>query len=201
MPSVYDLKPRFQALLRPLVDRLAGAGITPNQVTITAVFLSVSAGGAVALFPAQKWPLLVIPLVLFVRMALNAMDGMLAREHQMQSPQGTVLNELGDVLSDVALYLPLFLVPGISAVWVVAVVLLAVISEMTGVLAVLIGAKRRYDGPMGKSDRAFVLGVLCLILGLGLSPGPWVDYLLIAMLPLIVLTIVNRARRALGEVS
>jgi CDP-diacylglycerol--glycerol-3-phosphate 3-phosphatidyltransferase len=35
-------------------------------------------------------------------MALNAIDGMLAREHDMQSPLGAMLNELGDVLSDVA---------------------------------------------------------------------------------------------------
>ena len=32
--------------------------------------------------------------------------------------------------------------------------------EMAGVVAVQIGAERRYDGPMGKSDRAFTFGLL-----------------------------------------
>ncbi len=58
-------------------------------------------------------------------MALNAIDGMLAREHAMQTPLGAMLNELGDVVSDAALYLPLCWVPGLSPVLVVAVVLVA----------------------------------------------------------------------------
>ena len=47
-----------------------------------------------------------LPAVLFVRMALNAIDGMLAREHGQKSALGAFLNELCDVVSDAALYLP-----------------------------------------------------------------------------------------------
>ena len=36
MVSVYDIKPRFQALLRPLTNSLARAGVTANQVTLAA---------------------------------------------------------------------------------------------------------------------------------------------------------------------
>ncbi len=39
MPSIYDLKPAFQNVLRPLYRHLAQWGVTANQVTITAVFL------------------------------------------------------------------------------------------------------------------------------------------------------------------
>lgn len=200
MPSIYDIKPRFQALLRPLVGRLARAGVSANQVTVAAMVLSFVAGGLAALLPSRQWPLLLIPAVLFVRMALNAIDGMLAREHDMKSALGAILNEIGDVLSDAALYLPIALVPGVSAWGVVAVVLLAVVSEMTGVVAVQIGADRRYDGPMGKSDRAFVFGVIGLLLGLGVEPGRWLDYLLVALIALLAWTIFNRGRRALEQV-
>lgn len=199
MASVYNLKPRFQGLLRPLSNRLAAAGVTPNQVTLAAMVLSLAAGTVVALFPDRRWPLLLIPLVLFLRMALNAIDGMLAREHAMQSRLGAILNELGDVVSDAALYLPLCWVPGLSPVLVVGVVLVAIIGEMTGVVAVQIGASRRYDGPMGKSDRALVFGSIGLVLGLGIEPQPWADWLLGLILVLAVFTIVNRARRALEE--
>lgn len=198
MPSIYDLKPRFQGLLRPLTRALAGAGVTANQVTVAAMLLSIATGAAVALWPDRHWLLLLIPLVLFLRMALNAIDGMLAREHHMASKLGAVLNELGDVISDTALYLPLALVPGVPALWLVSAVVLAVISEMTGVVAVQIGAERRYDGPMGKSDRAFVFGALCLLLGLGVTGGRWLEWLLILITLLLVVTIVNRARRALA---
>lgn len=201
MPSIYDLKPSFQNLLRPLVNKLATSGVSANNVTVLAMLLSFVAGGLIFLYPTQKWPLLAIPFILFVRMALNAIDGMLAREHNMQSRLGAILNELGDVLSDVALYLPLALVDGVNASWLVLVVLFSVISEMTGVIAVQIGATRRYDGPMGKSDRAFLFGFIGLVLGIGINSQPWLDYLLIIILCLLCLTIFNRARKALEELT
>ncbi|MCU0935894.1 MAG: CDP-alcohol phosphatidyltransferase family protein [Gammaproteobacteria bacterium] len=199
MPSVYDLKPRFQALLRPLVRRLAAAGVTANQVTLAALGLSVAAGLAIAWRPETRWPLLLLPAVLLARMALNAVDGMLAREHGQKTRLGAVLNELGDVLADAALYLPLALVPGLDGALVVLVVLAGTISEMTGLIGVQIGASRRYDGPMGKSDRALAFGALGLALGLGLDPAPWADWLLGAVLALAAVTVVNRARGALAE--
>lgn len=200
MPSIYDLKSNFQHLLRPLVTKLAAIGITANQVTISAMLLSFTAGGFIAVYPDQQWPLLAIPLVLFIRMALNAIDGMLAREHNMETSLGAMLNELGDVLSDIALYLPLALVIGINSIGVVLVVLMALLSEMTGIIAVQIGAQRRYDGPMGKSDRAFVFGVISLIIGMGVNPQPWVDYLLVLILVLLTITIINRSKKALAEI-
>lgn len=44
----------------------------------------------------------------FIRMALNALDGMLARECNQQTRLGAILNETGDVISDIALYLPFY---------------------------------------------------------------------------------------------
>jgi len=199
MPSIYDLKPRFQRLLRPLVERLAAAGVTPNQVTVAAILLSIAAGAAIAAWPASRWPLLLLPLVLLVRMALNAIDGLLAREHALRSRLGAILNEIGDVVSDAALYLPLALVPGVGAAAVVVVVLLSAISEMAGVVAIQVGATRRYDGPMGKADRAFWLGALALALGIGIDPSGWAEPVLWALAVLLALTTVNRSRRALKE--
>lgn len=201
MPSIYDIKPRFQALLRPLVKQLAERGVSANQVTVAAVIVSILSGLCIALWPQAHWPLLAVPAVLFVRMALNAIDGMLAREFNMKSRLGAVLNELGDVVSDALLYLPFALISGVPAALIVFIVVLAIVSEMTGVVSVQIGATRRYDGPMGKSDRAFVFGVLGLLLGLGVTPSLWLTAVLWGMLVLSALTIFNRARRALAEIG
>jgi CDP-diacylglycerol--glycerol-3-phosphate 3-phosphatidyltransferase len=200
MPSVYGLKPKFQDMLRPAVNGLARAGVTANQVTVAALVLSLAAGGAIAWARGGRM-LLLLPVALFVRMAMNAMDGMLAREHGQKSSLGALLNELSDVIADVTLYLPLALVPGFDARLMVGVVVLAVLTEMTGVIAVQIGASRRYDGPMGKSDRAFWFGVLALLLGVGLHVERAVPIVLIVILLLLALTIVNRARGALREVG
>ncbi len=188
-------------MLRPTCRALAGAGITANQVTVAALVLSLAAGAAIAVWNHESWPLLAVPVVLFVRMALNAIDGMLAREHDMQSALGGFLNELSDVVADAALYLPLALVAGVNGIYVVLVTLLATISELAGVVSVQVGGSRRYDGPMGKSDRAFVFGVICLLLGLGVEAGLWLDLLLLATLVLLLVTIVNRVRRGLAEIT
>ena len=196
MASVYDLKPRFQQMLRPTLRGLAAIGVTPNQITAAGVLLSIGAGAMIAWQPTARWPLVALPAALLLRMALNALDGMMARELDMQSTTGAFLNELGDVVSDTALYLPLALVPGVSPGLVIAVVLLAGLTEMAGVVAVQVGASRRYDGPMGKSDRALVLGSLGLIIGLGVQPGTWTQLVLAATTLLLMLTITVRARRA-----
>jgi CDP-diacylglycerol--glycerol-3-phosphate 3-phosphatidyltransferase len=103
MASLYDIKPRFQAYLRPYADRLAAHGITANQVTLAAVALSIAVGLLLWLWPGAVLPLLLLPLALFARMALNAIDGMLAREHGQASNEGAILNEIGDMVSDAAI--------------------------------------------------------------------------------------------------
>lgn len=199
--TIYDLKPAFQNLLRPVCRWLANAGASANQVTVAALILSLVVGALFALNPTARWAALLIPIWLFLRMALNAIDGMLAREHGMQSELGGILNELSDVTADAALYLPFALVPGISSGLIVGIVILSILTEMAGVVAVQIGASRRYDGPMGKSDRAFVFGLLALLLGLGLDLRQWVNAALALVAVLTVLTIVNRSSKALQELT
>ncbi|MEM5582062.1 CDP-alcohol phosphatidyltransferase family protein [Roseibium sp. AS2] len=201
MPTVYQLKSRFQDLLRPLCKWLAASGVTANRVTLAALGLSVLEGCALWLFPGAVLPLVLLPVVLFVRMGLNAIDGMLAREHDQKSDLGALLNELGDVLSDAALYLPFALLPFVSGPLVVGLVVLAVIGEMTGVIAVQIGAGRRYDGPLGKSDRAVLFGLSGSLMAFGLTAPLFYQIVFGAGLLLAALTIVNRARSALKELE
>ena len=201
MATIYDLKPRFQALLRPIAARLVNAGATANGVTLAALIMSLAQGGAIAFWPESRWPLLLLPVTLFVRMALNAIDGIMAKEHDQKSNIGALFNEISDVVSDAALYLPFALIAGVNAPLVMLVVVASVIAEMTGVLGPMIGATRRYDGPFCKSDRAFGFGALAVLLGLGLSPGLWTTSVLAVMLVLAAVTVWNRARRAVAEAA
>src|SRR5689334_5871872 len=163
MASIYDLKPRFQGILRPVLGWLARRRVTPNAITLSAIAGSIAAGVGVAFANRAPALLLILPAWLFVRMALNALDGMMAREFHMASRMGTVLNELGDVVSDLAIYLPLVFVCAPARGPIVIFSIGAVLSEMCGVLGVALGSTRRYEGPMGKSDRAFLVGALGLV--------------------------------------
>lgn len=200
MPSIYDLKPAFQRLLRPIANGLATHKVTPNQVTMAALILSYLTGLLIGLNPSAVWPLLLLPVILLVRMVLNAIDGMIAREHQQKSAFGTFLNEIGDVLSDSFLYLPFAFIPGVSPLLVVAIVLLASVAEMTGVVAIQIGASRRYDGPMGKSDRAFAFGLMALLLAFRVNTT-MINSMLGLVLILLMVTIMNRINQALREIA
>ena len=199
--SIYELKPRFQALLRPFVIRLHGMGVTANQVTIAACVISVALGLWLYFAAPPVAAFALISLWMLLRMGFNAIDGMLAREHHQQTPLGAFLNELTDVISDAALYLPFVLVAPFIPFWIGTVIVLAGMSEFAGALGPTIGASRRYDGPFGKSDRAFVFGALALYVALGWPLPLWTAWLMPLLAALTAWTIVNRTRRAVSEAA
>lgn len=194
--TLYDIKPKFQNLLRPTVVRLHAMGATANQVTLLAMLASVLLGGVLMCFPKPLF-FISLPVFLFFRMALNAIDGMLAREFNQQSRLGAILNEGGDIIADAALYLAFAFVTGVCPWLVVLVVLLSWLTEFCGVIAQTLTGSRNYRGPMGKSDRAFVLGALGLFIAL------WPQCILVANIVfgisavLLAWTSINRCRSAL----
>ncbi len=199
--SIYQLKPAFQSLLRPLVGALARAGVRANQVTFAACLISIGVGALLVLNSGQAALFVLVPIWMLLRMAMNAIDGMLAREFAQKTPLGAYLNEISDVLSDAALYLPFGLIVGSSMTAVAVVIVLAATSELAGTVAVMTGASRRYDGPMGKSDRAFVFGLLGLLIALGVPLTAWLNWVWAAVAALTALTIANRIRGGLREIG
>ena len=199
--SIYDLKPKFQNLLRPLVIKLEQRGVTANQVTLTACAISVILGLILTALSGYHWLFILIPIWLFVRMALNAIDGMLAREFNQKSRLGGYLNEITDVVSDAALYLPFAFVHPFDALQIGLIIWLSALTEFCGVLGQVQGKTRRYDGPLGKSDRAFLFGVLGLVYVFAptlldfLYGVLWVDIILL------IVTCVKRVKSGLAEVG
>lgn len=199
MISVYQLKPKFQALLRPYTHKLYNAGVTANQVTLFACLASILVALLVGCFAQYHWLFILIPIWMFIRMALNAIDGMLAREFQQKSNLGAYLNEICDVISDSALLLVFMPLEEVSGFLVILVVLLAFLTEYSGVLGLMIGASRRYDGPMGKSDRATIFSIISLGIATHLLPLSWINTLLCLITLLLIYTIFNRVNKGLLE--
>ena len=198
--TLYELKPRFQALLRPLATWFAASGVTANAVTLAAAAGSVVLGLALSLAPERRALFLLMPVWLLIRMALNAIDGMLAREFDQKTRLGAYLNELCDVVSDAALTLPFAAIAPFRPAEVVLAVLLALIAEYAGVMGPLAGAERRYDGPLGKSDRAFVFAALGLWVGLALPLPDAAHWLMPFICILLAATIWNRVRRGIAQI-
>jgi CDP-diacylglycerol--glycerol-3-phosphate 3-phosphatidyltransferase len=199
MISSYQLKGGFQRLVRPMAALLVGAGITPNQVTIATMLASLAFAAELAVFAGHPAAYFALPVFFLLRMALNAIDGLMAKEWNQTSPLGLFLNELGDVVSDTALYLAFLADKRVNAPLMAVFVGVAVLTELAGVTAVQIGSKRRYDGPMGKSDRVILIGILAILLGLGYDSRGVVATVLGLGVVLGALTVSNRVRGALRD--
>ena len=163
MISTYKIKPLFQKMLMPLLKLLKKMGVTPNALTLLAVFLSFAIGWLFWYSSENHSYYLFVALGILLRMVLNALDGMMARVYNLQSQLGEILNEVGDIVSDVVIFFPLIVVEALDIRLAIAFITLSVINEFCGVMAKIISEERRYDGPMGKSDRATLIGVICII--------------------------------------
>ena len=178
MISIYKIKPYFQKLLIPLLKFLRRLGVSPNSITLLSIILSFVLSYFFFNVSDNSLYFLIVAFGLLLRMMLNALDGMMARMYNLQSSLGEILNEVGDIISDIVIYLPLILFECLDIEIAVIFVLLSIINEFCGLLAKTISGERRYDGPMGKSDRAFLIGVLCIVYYFTNSFNPHMNYII-----------------------
>ena len=197
MISIYKLKPKFQKLLQPLLLLLKRIGVSPNHITVFTIFFSLLIGYILFLGINNSFWFIIVALGLLIRMMLNALDGMMANQFNLQSKLGEILNEIGDVISDIAIYFPFLYFEAIKSEYVILFIFLSIINEFCGVLAKLISGSRRYDGPMGKSDRAFLVGILCIVLFFTDSILIYLDYVFIIAIFLILISSYFRITKAL----
>lgn len=197
MISIYKLKPKFQKLLQPLLLLFKKIGVSPNHITVFTIFFSLLIGYILFLGIYNSFWFIVVALGLLIRMMLNALDGMMANQFNLQSKLGEILNEIGDVISDIAIFFPFLYFEAIKSEYVILFIFLSIINEFCGVLAKLISGSRRYDGPMGKSDRAFLVGIICIVLFFTDSILIYLDYVFIIAIFLILISSYFRITKAL----
>ena len=69
---------------------------------------------------------------------------MAKKQFNLQSNKGEILNELGDVISDVAIFFPFIYFDSLKTEYVIIFIVFSIINEFCGILS---------KSPMGKSDR------------------------------------------------
>ena len=199
MISIYKLKPKFQKLLMPLLKLLYGLGVTPNFLTVFTILFSFFIGYLLFLGIENKIYFLFVSLGLLFRMMLNALDGMMATTYNLKSKEGEILNEIGDVLSDIAIYFPFIYFSSVSIELVIIFISLSVINEFCGLLSKSISGVRRYDGPMGKSDRAFFVGIICIVLFFTNTILVYIDYIFLTAIILMIISSYLRLTKSLKD--
>ncbi|MDU1910893.1 CDP-alcohol phosphatidyltransferase family protein [Fusobacterium sp.] len=197
--SIYNLKKKFQDLLMPLCRKLNSFGITPNQITIGTMILSIIFSVIFYIFSKYRWLFLTVPLFFLIRMAFNALDGMIASRFDKKTNLGIFLNEIGDVVADTVFFLCFFSAVNINIISTMLFTFLGILSEYTGIVAIQIDRKRHYEGPMGKSDRAFFVSILSIFIFIGID-NKYINYLIYLGIFLLVVTIYNRIKATLKNI-
>ena len=158
--ALYDVKPRFRALLQGMVPALRA--VDPDAITLAGLLCALAAAALFQRAEADRWPFLAIPALLLLRIVCNALDGMVAQATGRARAFGEVWNELADRLSDVAILLGVALSSLSSLPWGVAACVAVLLASYVGVLGKAVGAGRQYGGILGKADRMLYLGLVCL---------------------------------------
>ena len=195
MAGIYVLKPAFQRSLSGIEHALVARRVHPDRLTEAALVLSVLGGISLYFAPTLTWLLAVVPVVAVVRTALNALDGMVARDTGLARPWGEVFNELCDRFADVALLGGLTLAAPSNLLLGSAAITMMLLSSYLAILNKAAGGRRLYMGPMGKADRMVLLaiGAPCGIF----LPLPWVfNGILALVLAGCLLTFVRRIQAA-----
>lgn len=197
MFSTHNLKPQFQEFVRPYAQKCVQKGLTANHITLATAGASVGLGLVLTVFAKVSVLFYLLPVFLLIRMILNAIDGIMAREFMQESAQGGYFNEVGDLLSDAALYLPFaFILP--AGGFLIGVLLwLASVCEVFGLLGKIHGFNgRRYDG-FAKSDRAAFFSILALWYAIAGSLNAWASFAVVIVIALTLYTCYLRFQNGL----
>jgi CDP-diacylglycerol--glycerol-3-phosphate 3-phosphatidyltransferase len=198
--GIYRIKPRFQQALGGAERGLVRRRVHPDYLTIGALMLSIC--GGIALWGSQwsRWFLLLIPLVAIGRTALNALDGLVARDLDLARPWGEVLNELCDRLADVALFTGVALAIGSDARLGAMTIVAMLLSSYLAILSKAAGGRRQYGGVMGKADRMIFLSVASVVAFI-LPALPIFTWFLILVLIGLALTFARRAQDTYADLQ
>jgi len=198
--GIYAIKPAFRRLLTPVAAAMTRLGVSADAVTTAGLVFAGLAGLGVWLGREGSAWLLLVPLAAFLRTAANAVDGMIATTTDTARPLGEVFNEVTDRLGDIAVFLPMALVVGVSAFLVAGVLAAMLVTSYLGVTVKAAGGSRIYAGVMGKPDRMFVAGTAA-VAGLIWGPGDAFTWALWIILAGLFVTFAQRSRRARSELG
>jgi CDP-diacylglycerol---glycerol-3-phosphate 3-phosphatidyltransferase len=190
--GIYAIKPKFQQFLTPVKNFFVKNKVHPTTINFMALILSL-VGGAVLYFSDVYINLLFyIPLMAFARTALNALDGMIARELKVKNQGfGEVLNEFFDRISDASIFFGLTLASYTNLIIGALAVIFILLNSYLSIVSKAAGGKRQYGGIMGKADRMIYLGIMSVII-LVLKDYSYANYLLILVCVGTFITIMQR---------
>lgn len=186
-------------------------GVHPDAISYASMAAALGAG--ICFWQSGRCValLLVAPLLCYVRLWMNMLDGMVALASGKASPRGEILNDLPDRVSDVLIFAGVAhsgLNHPLPAYWAM---IFALLTAYVGTLGQAVGVQREFSGIMSKPWRMVVLHVgawttLAIVwagerpvLGNGLTVLDWTCLVIIAGCVETIAVRLRRIMRALAE--
>lgn len=148
-------------LVEPWVRLFDRLGLSPNGVSIVAFVLAVLAGACFWVAGDRPIFYVVGSFCVTYNGWLDVVDGALAREQDVDSKAGDVLDHVLDRYADIAIIVGLAM--GIDQVGIgLAAITGVLMTSYLGTQTQAVGLDRTYAGLLGRADRLFLVGVLVL---------------------------------------
>jgi CDP-diacylglycerol---glycerol-3-phosphate 3-phosphatidyltransferase len=160
MNGLYALKPWYAARLGGVRARLVAHDVHPSVITAAGVAFAASAGAVPAAMGTGPVAALAVAVLLAARLACANLDGGVARESGRATRFGSVANELGDRLAELAVLAGCLAVA--DAALVAGAALAATLPSWVALAGAAAGARRPQSGPFGKTERCVVVVLLVL---------------------------------------
>lgn len=171
------LRSRDVALFQSLARLLNHWHVSPNAISLLSVVLACGAAAALASTPWvessiwQRVLWLTGALLIQGRLLANMLDGMVAVESGRASALGELFNEIPDRISDPLILIGAgYAVGGGAELGYIAAACALFVAYIRAIGA-NVGAGQRFEGPMAKPHRMFVLTLVSVYCGL--APMSW----------------------------
>jgi len=188
---------RDAAPVRRLAAWAAGAGITPNGISIMSMLAALMAGLAFAFAGERPWGLVLAAIGCQLRLMCNLLDGLVAVEGGKGKPDGPFWNEAPDRISDLLILGGLGFAAGQPDLgWLAAA--LAILTAYIRELGRANGAGNDFSGPLAKPQRMALVTVAALVQAGLIAWGQGSDLLIWTLWILIAgtaVTVLSRAGR------
>lgn len=153
-------RPIAERILRPFVSLAIRLGLTPDAVSTIAFALAL--GAAASFYVGESAWYVIGALLVFLNGWLDLLDGAIARELEVDSPAGDLLDHVFDRYSDV------FIVAGLAGgidryALGFAAVTGVLLTSYLGTQIEAVGLDREYGGLLGRADRLVLIGFTALV--------------------------------------
>lgn len=189
--GIYTIKPKFQKVLSPVTNFFIRHRVSPTTINMWGLVLSIITGACLYFSYTNPWLLLPVPVLVFVRTAFNALDGLVSRSLGIASKFGEVLNEFLDRVSDAAIFFGLAIAPFSNLKLGSITVIIILLNSYLSIVSKAAGGSRQYGGIMGKADRMIYLGIAALLVFFTKNTNLW-NYLFWFILAGTLITLIRR---------